>query len=241
MKRAIIVGATSGIGRRVAIELRRAGWHIGVAGRRADLLDELAKAYPDIATERIDITAADASERLQALIDKVGGMDLYFHSSGIGFQNRELDTEIELHTVRTNCEGFVRMVDTAYHYFAKQGHGHIAVISSIAGTKGLGAAPAYSATKAMNNTYIQALAQLAHMQKHDILFTDIRPGFVATDLLGDGKHYPMLMRPEKVANTIVKAINSKKRVAVIDWRYRALVFFWRLIPRWIWERLNIQN
>ncbi|MEE0976492.1 MAG: SDR family NAD(P)-dependent oxidoreductase, partial [Bacteroidales bacterium] len=119
--------------------------------------------------------------------------------------------------------------------------GHIAVISSIAGTKGLGVAPAYSATKAMQNTYIQSLSQLARIKKADISFTDIRPGFVATDLLNSNKHYPLLMKKEKVAKAIVKALKSKKRVLVIDWKFRIVVFFWRLIPSCIWERISVKN
>lgn len=242
MKRAIIVGATSGIGLEVAKLLVAQGWHIGAAGRRLSPLEKLKASAPNnVEIEQIDITTEDAPEHLQMLINKVGGMDLYFHSSGIGFQNKSLDVEIELRTVRTNSEGFVRMVGAAYHYFEAHGGGHIAVISSIAGTKGLGSAPAYSATKAMNSTYIQALAQLAHIKKQNICFTDIRPGFVATELLGDGKHYPMLMRTSAVAKCIVKALNRKKRIAIIDWRYKILVFFWKLIPRRIWEKLNIQN
>lgn len=142
--------------------------------------------------------------------------------------------------LRTNVEGFIRMVTAAFDYFKKTKNGHIAVISSIAGTKGLGVAPAYSATKRFQNTYIDALAQLARMQHLNIRFTDIRPGFVATDLLRNGK-YPMLMHADKVAEYIVRALKHKKRVTVIDGRYRLLVFFWRMIPRWLWERLPIRN
>ena len=131
-------------------------------------------------------------------------------------------------------------VTAAFDYFKKTKNGHIAVISSIAGTKGLGVAPAYSATKRFQNTYIDALAQLARMQHLNIRFTDIRPGFVATDLLRNGK-YPMLMHADKVAEYIVRALKHKKRVTVIDGRYRLLVFFWRMIPRWLWERLPIKN
>ena len=109
------------------------------------------------------------------------------------------------------------------------------------GAKGLGVAPAYSATKRFQNTYIDALEQLACMQKLNICFTDIRPGFVSTDLLNDGKRYPLLMQPEKVARQIVRALHHRKRVAVIDWRYAVIVFFWRMIPRWIWKRLPIRT
>ena len=94
------------------------------------------------------------------------------------------------------------MVTAAFRYFARQGNGHIAIISSIAGTKGLGAAPAYSATKRFQNTYLDALEQLACMQHLSIRFTDIRPGFVATGLLNDGKHYPMLMNTAYVARKL---------------------------------------
>lgn len=88
----------------------------------------------------------------------------------------------------------------------------------------MGIAPAYSATKRFQNTYLDALEQLARMHKVPIRFTDIRPGFVATGLLNDGKHYPLLMPPAYAARKIVSALHRKKRIAVIDWRYRILVF-----------------
>lgn len=242
MKRAIIIGATSGIGQEVAKCLLLEGWQIGIAGRRQPALETLQRVAPDqIKIQALDVTQEDAAEKLNMLINKTGGMDLFLLSSGIGFQNMKLDMEVELNTARTNVEGFTRMVDTAFAYFKKNGGGHLAVISSIAGTKGLGVAPAYSATKRFQNTYIDALEQLAHLQKLKIHFTDIRPGFVATDLLNDGKHYPMLMNAEIVGRHIARALKHKRRVVVIDWRYRILVFFWKMIPRWIWKRLPVKT
>ncbi len=131
------------------------------------------------------------------------------------------------------------MVTAAFGYFRAHGGGHLAVISSIAGTKGLGAAPAYSATKRMQNTYIDALAQLARMERLPIRFTDIRPGFVDTPLLRNGR-YPLLMPVGYAANRIVRAIERRKRRAVIDWRYALLVPLWRAIPAWLWERLPVR-
>ena len=241
MKRIIIIGATSGIGYEVANIYRQLGWRVGVAGRRLERLEAFKEQAPEqIEIQQIDVTQVDAVDQLHKLIEKLGGMDLFLLSTGIGSQNRTLLTDIELATVNTNAIGFTRMVTAAYHYFKEQGNGHLAVISSIAGTKGLGIAPAYSATKRFQNTYIDALAQLAHMEKLPITFTDIRPGFVKTDLLKNDK-YPLLMRPEKVAKRIVRALNHKKRSLVIDWRYVILVFFWKLIPEYIWERLSIHN
>ena len=183
MKRIVIVGATSGIGLEVARLCIRAGWRVGAAGRRKEALEALRSEAPgQVETETIDITRDDAPERLARLVERLGGMEIYFHASGIGSRNTALRPDIELNTLRTNGEGFVRMVTAAFGHFRSHGGGRIAVISSIAGTKGLGSAPAYSATKRMQNTYIDALAQLSRMENCGIRFTDIRPGFVATPL-----------------------------------------------------------
>lgn len=242
MKRIVIVGATSGIGMEVARLYIAAGWRVGVAGRRVERLEPLRELAPDrVVIARIDITTDDAPEALMALVDAVGGMDTYFHVSGIGKQNITLDPSIEMRTMETNVSGFTRMVTAAYNYFAEHTGGHIAVVSSIAGTQGLGVAPAYSATKRFQNTYIDALAQQAHIRKLNITFTDIRPGFVATDLLDGDNHYPMMMSVEPVARKIFRAVEHRRRRAVIDWKYGILVFFWWLIPAYIWQRLPIKT
>ncbi|MBP3247628.1 MAG: SDR family NAD(P)-dependent oxidoreductase [Prevotella sp.] len=235
MSKAIIVGASSGIGLEVARLFIQRGWTVGVAARRLDLLQTIGAA--DV--EQIDVTSADAPEKLMQLVDRLGGMDLFFYASGIGKQNRELTPDIELATVETNGLGFTRMIGCAYRYFAQQGRGHIAAITSIAGTKGLGPAPAYSATKAMQNVYLQALEQQANARKLDIRFTDIRPGFVDTALLSGTFHYPMMLKPQAVAHEIVSAIEHHKHIRVIDWKYRILTAVWRRIPRCIWRRIKL--
>jgi len=235
MKRAIVVGASSGIGMEVARLLLQQGWTVGVAARRMELLQTIGQ----VEVVQIDVTAEDAAEHLRELIAQMGGMDLFFYASGIGKQNRELKEDIELATMQTNGVGFTRMIGEAYRYFATQGEGHIAAITSIAGTKGLGPAPAYSATKAMQNVYLQALEQQAHARGLKIRFTDIRPGFVDTALLDGDFHYPMMLKPEKVAREIVRAINSRQHIRVIDWRYRLLTALWRRIPRCLWRNMKL--
>ena len=216
------------------------GCRLGVAARREDRLQLLKQLAPDrVVTATIDVTAEGAEQRLRALIDELGGMDLFFYASGIGKQNRTLTPEIELNTVNTNGMGFTRMIGEAYRYFADRGEGHIVAISSIAGTKGLGPAPSYSATKAMQNVYLQALEQQANARGLKIRFTDIRPGFVDTALLNGDFHYPMLLKPEKVARQIVRAINSKRHIKVIDWRYAILTALWRRLPRPLWRPLKL--
>ena len=87
--------------------------------------------------------------------------------------------------------------------------------------------------------YLQALEQQANQRGLNIKFTDIRPGFVDTDLLSGTHHYPMLMKPKPVAKAIVKAVKDQKHVCVIDWRWRLLTALWRRIPRWLWRRLRL--
>lgn len=243
-KRIIIMGATSGLGRACAEDFISRGYIVGVCGRRTDELEQIRATAPErVYAATIDITSADADKQLLELIERMGGLDIYFHASGIGKNNIALNSDLELNIVRVNCDGFCRMVGAAYRYFRENAvkGAQIAVISSIAGTKGLGAAPAYSATKRMQSCYIQSLAQQCAITKTDVTFTDIRPGFVATPLLDTKTHrYPMLMQTPYAARRIVRAILTRRRVAVIDWRYALLVAVWRCIPRWLWERLPIK-
>ena len=242
MKRAIIIGATSGIGKEVrpTPPVRR------MADRHSGQTPVSSRRFPAnrTGTDKNSITGRHSGRQCRKTgcaypsIGRYGFISAQFRHR---FPKYGFEDGIELNTARTNVEGFTRMVDTAFSYFKNNGGGHLAVISSIAGTKGLGVAPAYSATKRFQNTYIDALEQLAHLQKLNIHFTDIRPGFVATDLLNDGKHYPMLMKTDQVGRDIVRALHRKQRVAIIDGRYRILVFFWRMIPRWIWKRLPVKT
>lgn len=252
------MGATSGIGKEVARLLAANGYEVGIAGRREERLVQMAQATPGIVAHRqIDVTKEDAPTELHKLIDELGGMDLYVHSSGIGWENVALDADKELKTVETNGVGFVRMVSAAYNWFAeqradeakqraegdeqrassKERKARIACITSIARTRGLGAAPAYSATKRMQAHYLECLSQQARMRHLNIGITDIRPGFVATDLIA-GSHFPLQLKAEDVARTIVRAIERGSEVVTIDWRYRLLVAAWQLIPRWLWVRLT---
>jgi len=234
-KRAIVIGASSGIGQEVAKLLISQGWTVGVAARRIERMQGIGA----VAVERIDVTTDEATTALERLINKTGGMDLFFYASGIGKQNRELSEDIELATLETNGVGFTRMIGAAYRYFACHGGGHIAAITSIAGTKGLGPAPSYSATKALQNVYLQALEQQANSRRLNIRFTDIRPGFVDTDLLSGDFRYPLMLRPEKVAEEIVHAIKQRQHIRIIDWKYRLLTAFWRRVPRFAWRRFKL--
>ena len=247
LRSVIVIGATSGIGRAVVEQLANEGVRIGIAGRREDRLKELQQQFGNkhISYRVMDVTEASASDILDELISEIGAPDALLFASGIGKQNPTLEEDMELRTVQTNCMGMVRIVDHFINYvkrtpaYNKQHKAHIAVITSVAGTMGMGPAPAYSATKSMQSAYLVALAQHARMQKLPITVGDIRPGFVATEILNPEKHYPMIMTAQQAAKYVVCSLRRHQRITIFDWRYKLLVGFWRLIPRCIWERMTM--
>ncbi len=242
MKRIVIMGASSGIGLRVAEAFASRGVKVGMAARHTESMRELKKQYPDmIEYESIDVTHTNAPELLGKLIEKLGGMDIYFHVAGIGYENLELDPQREVNIIATNLGGFARMLSTAYRYFRDNGiSGRIAAVTSVAGTNGIGRLSAYSSSKKGAQAYMVALEQLANEEGAKVSFTDIRPGWIRTPLLRPGLKYPMEMDLDYAVPQIIKAIVRHPRVAVVDWRWNIVVGLWRLVPNMVWTKVRMK-
>lgn len=240
MKKIIIVGATSGIGKALVETFASRGVPVGIAGRSEEKLIELENRYPGlITTERIDVTAKDATDALESLIARMGGMDLYIHVAGIAMRNPEIDPEIDVKVAETDAVGLARLVATAFRYFKNTGtSGQIAAITSVAGTRGIGELAAYSASKSFASKYLEALQQLACIYNMDVAITDIRPGWTRTPLVDPDKKYMFEMELDNVIPAILRAIARKRRVATIDYRWQLLCALWRLMPRPLWLRLR---
>lgn len=186
----IVVGATSGLGRMLAERYIRDGHVVGIVGRRGDKLAEVAKGHSEVHCLKADVTdISQIAVHLSALAGEMGGLDLLVLCSGVGRMNPDLDYGLELPTVDTNVRGWTAVADWAFSYFMQQGHGHLAAISSVAGIRGLAPAPAYSASKAYQTHYLEALRQRARISRKRVCVTDVRPGFVRT---------PLLSHPEKI-------------------------------------------
>ncbi len=236
------MGASSGIGMAVADAFASRGIKVGLAARHTTALRALKDKYPEaVEYESIDITHHDAPKKMHELIEKMGGMDIYFHVAGIGYDNPEHDPQRDVDIINTNAAAFARMVGTAYNYFQENGiKGRIAAVTSVAGTNGIARLAAYSASKKCAQTYLVALEQLANLEKVDVTFTDIRPGWIRTPLLHENAEYPMEMSLEYVVPQIIKAIVKHPRVAYIDCRWGIVCALWKMIPDCIWTRLNIE-
>ncbi len=245
MKKIIIIGASSGMGMRIATDFARLGWRVGIAARREELLKTVKDQYPDrVEYMAIDVAAPDAAERFYKLIELIDGMDVLLYAAGCGWYNPELDLSDDERTVEVNVLGFTRICNAAYRYFkdtANVTRGRIAAITSVAGVKGLGISAAYSASKRYQWTYLQALDQLAHQQHVNVGITDIRPGFVRTALLDKFKNpLPLEMSVDYVAPRIEAAILQGRRIATIDSRWAVVSALWRLIPAAAWRRVAVE-
>src|SRR5258705_11143481 len=238
IKKIIIVGATSGIGRKIAELYAEAGNVVGITGRRKELLDEIENMFPGkIKTACFDVTENENIERLTSLIQKIGGLDILIYSSGIGELSKGLDWEIDKLTVNTNVYGFIEIANWAFNFFIDQGHGSMTVISSIAANRGNSWAPAYSASKAFQSNYFEALAIKSKKMKKDIGITCIEPGFVATKMAKGNKR--CWVEPlEKAARQIIKAIEKKKQKVYVSRRWWLIAKMMRLTPFWLYKKIG---
>lgn len=235
LRKVVIVGATSGIGRELALLYLKAGNTVGVTGRRQEKLDELKRLHPECYTREMDVIAEDSIVKLEELIEEMGGMDLMVFCAGVGSQNPKLCMLGEMSAVNTNVTGFSRFVIFSYNYFERMGGGHIGDISSMAGIRPLRQSPAYSATKRYQIHYMSCLAQKAHREKVPVKFTTIVPGFIRTDFLKT--KYPFTTSVEKGSKLIYHALEKRRRYTTIPGRWRWIEIIWRLIPNFIWERI----
>ena len=159
--KAIVIGASSGIGRALARQLAVEGYALGIAARRTELLQELAAELPgETVVQTMDASRPEeAVSDLKRLIHDLGGLDLLIYCSGTGYINRELDLSREMSTIEVNVSGFVALTNVAMKHFREQGCGHLVGISSIAALRGGADAQAYGASKAFMSNYLEALRQ----------------------------------------------------------------------------------
>jgi len=238
MKKAIIIGATSGLGKELAKLLAKNDYLVGITGRRTELLNNIEAENPKLyRIKSFDITEIDIIEtKLNELTAELGGIDLLILSSGIGNINTDLDFEIDKKTIETNVLGFTCVLDWAFNHFNKQQHGHLVVISSIAGIRGNKNSTSYNATKAYQINYLEGLRQKAKQLKMKIHVTDIRPGFVNTDMAkGDGLFW--VASVEKAGKQIYKSILKKKEIVYVTKRWGIIASILKRIPNFIYDKM----
>lgn len=232
-RRAIVIGASSGIGEALARQLAAQGWRLGLAARRMERLEALAAELgPDTVIRYMDLADADgAAAGLEAFIRDMDGADLIVVNSAIGRYNRKLDWAIDRETLLVNVLGFAAVAQAAMRYFMKRGRGHLVGISSIAAVRANGPAAAYCASKSFDSHYLDGLRDLAKVHKGAIAVTDVQPGFVDTEMVRGVKGIFWMATPEAAAACIVKAINRRARHVYVTRRWGLVALLWRLARR----------
>ena len=229
-KKAIIFGATSGIGKELAKLLVNDDYIVAITGRREEKLKEIQSTNPNkYIIKKHDVTDLKSSEKVfQELIQELETVDLIVYSSGVAEPNYNLEWDKELPTLEVNVIGAVKIYGLAYNFFHKQGFGHLVGISSVAGLRGNRHVPAYFASKAFQNNYFESLWMKAKRSKSDIYITDIAPGFVDTKMaLGDTFGMASL---DKATKQIYIAIKRKKKKAYITKRWGLIACIMRVLP-----------
>jgi short-subunit dehydrogenase len=233
----IIVGATSGIGRELAQQYYQLGNTVSVTGRRQELLLQLQRQHPGIHTGCFDVQSASVVEGVMSLITHMDGLDLLIYCAGYGYPSNDLVAEVEIDSTATNVMGFVKIASFTFNYFREQGHGQLAVISSVAALRGNSHSPAYSASKAYVSNYAEGLNIKARKLQVDIVVTDIRPGFVKTKMAkGYGQFW--VAPVEKAARQIRAAIAAKKRVVYVTKRWRLIAIILTRLPFGIYRKIG---
>ena len=237
MKKAIIVGASSGIGKSLAQTLAEDGYRVGLAARRLSLLLDLQQEIGNqTLVKQINVSnISDAILRFSELIQEMDGVDLIIISAGTGFMNPELDWDKENETIAVNVTGFAAIANVAIHYFLKNGAGHLVNISSIAAIRGSGSAPAYNASKAFESIYMDGLRNKIAKLGVPITITDIQPGFVDT-AMAQGEGLFWVASPEQAAKQIYQSIRRRKKHTYITKRWRLIAWLLRFAPDSIYDR-----
>ena len=234
----VIIGATSGIGKTLFEKYANENNRIGIIGQRALLLDKLYQKYPSktIPTKADIINLEEIEQAINALHKEMEYIDLAIVCSGTGDINATLDYSIERPAIDTNIVGWTFVIDMLYHILEQQGHGHLVAITSAGGLRGEPMAPAYSATKAYQINYIEALRKKAYKSGIQITVTDIRPGLVDTAMAkGEGLFW--VMPVEKVASQIFAAIRKKKSKAYVTKRWHILAIINKILPYCLYKRM----
>lgn len=238
MKNAIVIGASSGIGRELVKTLASNGYNIGITARRLALLTSLSEELPKGAlVKQMDVTHIEEAQlALSELISEMNGnVDLIVYCSGFGKLNKRLEWQVERDIIDTNVIGFCGIANTATKYFIGRKIGHFVGISSIAAIRGGRATPGYNASKAFMSSYLQGLRQKVTHAKMGITITDIKPGFVDTDMAqGIGMFW--VASPQKAAQQIYNAIRKKKSQAYITRRWRLIAWLLKITPEWFYNR-----
>ena len=237
MKQGIIIGASSGIGWELAVQLAAKGYQLGLVARRREKLELLSSSLPgNHFVVQADVSEAEQAQgALSELIETMGNVELIVLNSGVGQQEKKLDWDVEREMIDVNIRGFAALTVVSMNYFRQRGNGHLVGISSVAAHMSGGLAPTYAATKAFVSSYLNGMRSRAEYSKLPITVTTVEPGFVDTPMVQGSPIWTATV--EKAVAQLVPAILNKKGHIYITKRWRYVAWLLNLMPKWLMRRL----
>ena len=239
---AVVTGASSGIGRALAIQLAAAGCRVGLVARRRPILEQLAAEIAQAGGTAV-VAPADVGDRPQVMAAlghvarQLGPVDLLIANAGVGAPTLLEPfnmTEIEK-MFRINTLGPIYAIEAVLPDMLRRRRGHLAAVSSLAGYKGLPGESAYCASKAALITFLEGLR--IQLRSRGIAVTTICPGFVRTPMTSvNDFHMPWLLEPEEAARRILKALRRRVKVFNFPWQTTLLMRLVAWLPDWIVAR-----
>jgi len=238
MKRAIITGASSGIGHALARELARRGYSLALLARRAELLDALAKEIGgDTVAITCDVTDKDS---VRDAVQRAGGpFDLAIANAGISIPGHATKFNVgdAEEVVRVNYIGMLYLFGAVIPAMVERKSGRFAGVASLAGLRGLPAAAPYSASKAAMQAFLEAAR--VELAPYGVGVTIVNPGFIATPMVDNNRfRMPFLMQPGRAARIIVDGLERGKRVVEFPWQMSRIVRLARLLPDALYDRIT---
>ena len=211
-KKIWITGASSGIGRSLAIKFANEGWKVAASARRENLLNELSNKYPNIESFPLDVTDINKCNSVfKEIIEKFKNIEICVFGTGI--HDPESEKEFNLDKIKkimeVNFFGAMNSINSVYNYYNKKKSGQISIISSVAGYRGLPAAGAYCASKSALTSFTESL--YFEMKRKNVRVTLISPGFIKTPMTDQNDFpMPMIKSPEFAAEQIYLGLIKKK-------------------------------
>ena len=235
-----ITGASSGIGKALAIKFAEKGWIVAASARRENLLEDLNKFNQNIYSFPLDVTEIENCKLVaNKIIEKFGGIDICVF--GTGMHDPKSEKRFNLNKIReimeVNYFGTMNSINSIYEYFSEKKNGQISIISSVAGYRGLPAAGAYCASKAALTSYAESLN--FDMQMKNVKVSLISPGFIKTPMTDQNDFpMPMIKSPEFAANEIFKGLTEKKSFEIhFPKAFTYFLKFLQILPSSIYFKL----
>ena len=239
IKRAIVIGASSGIGAALVGELAQQGYTVAALARREEQLTAVCQAIPNAIPYVHDVTDFDAIPAMfDTIVQALGGLDTIVYVAGVQPEVAldEYDSQKDRTMIEVNLMGAIAWLNLAATRFERAGQGRIAAISSIAGDRGRVASPVYNTSKAALNTYLEALRN--RLSKKGVSVTTIKPGFVDTVLLENAPKTFWVISRQEAAGEMVEAIENKRQIVYVPARWAMVGMVVRHIPSFIFRRLS---